>query len=526
MLQGKHGFALTPLTADKTTRLQRNAQYKKIEQADIDYFHSILPEESILEESSCPQDHYLSFLTDWYNLYRGSSAVVLLPTTTDQVLAILKYCNDHHIAVVPQSGNTSASGGSVPVFDEIVVSTKKMEKIRSFDPLSGALVCDAGCNLETLDTYLAQHGYQIPLDLPAKHLCRIGGNAATNAGGIRQMRFGNLHGSIMGLEVVLADGTVLDNLSTMRKDNTGYHLKNLFIGSEGTLGYITAVSIQAVRIRPAVNVLMIGFPSYDHVVQAYDLCKKRLSETISAFEVLDQDSMRCVKQVGFQVPEGSPFPISSDEAFYVVMETAGSIEEDEAKRVQNFLDELRSSDIATDGAIATTAEARESFWSWRTKLPPAIVQTGPHSIHFDISMPIPKLYQVVYDTRDWMNKQGIIGRDVVAVYGYGHVGDGNLHLTIPALIDSEELREKIDEFIYTWLTQYSGSVSAEHGIGLMKAPYLTYTKSLTMVNQMQRIKTMFDPNGILNPYKVFPQEHELLEGQAVKKRVQAARCGC
>jgi D-lactate dehydrogenase (cytochrome) len=130
---------------------------------------------------------------------------------------------------------------------------------------------------------------------------------------------------------VLADGTVLDNLSTMRKDNTGYHLKNLFIGSEGTLGYITAVSIQAVRLRPAVNVMMIAFPSYDHVVQAYDLCKKRLSETISAFEVLDQDSVRCVKQVDFQVPNGSAFPISSDEAFYVVMETAGSIEEDETK---------------------------------------------------------------------------------------------------------------------------------------------------------------------------------------------------
>jgi D-lactate dehydrogenase (cytochrome) len=129
----------------------------------------------------------------------------------------------------------------------------------------------------------------------------------------------------------LADGTLLDNLSTMRKDNTGYHLKNLFIGSEGTLGYITAVSIQAVRIRPAVNVLMISFPSYDHVVQAYDLCKKRLSETISAFEVLDQDSVCCVEQVDFQVPKGSAFPISRYEAFYVVMETAGSIEKDETK---------------------------------------------------------------------------------------------------------------------------------------------------------------------------------------------------
>ncbi|CAM0137888.1 D-2-hydroxyglutarate dehydrogenase, mitochondrial [Umbelopsis sp. WA50703] len=522
----KHGFALTPLTADKLTRLQRDPQYKKIEQSDIDYFRSVLPESNVLETSKCSEETILGYVSDWYNLYRGSSSVVLLPRNTEQVQSILKYCNDQHIAVVPQSGNTSASGGSVPVFDEIVVSTKMMEEIRSFDPLSGALVCDAGCNLEKLDKYLADYGYQIPLDLPAKHLCRIGGNASTNAGGIRQMRFGNLHGSIMGLEVVLPDGTVLDNLSTMKKDNTGYHLKNLFIGSEGTLGYITAVSIQAARIRPAVNVLMLAFPSYEHVVQAYDYCKKRLSETISAFEVLDQDSIRCVQNVDFQIPKGSAFPIGDHHNFYVVMETAGSIEEDETKRVNAFLQELLEQDIASDGAIASTPEKRESFWSWRTKLPPAIVQTGPHSIHFDISMPIPKLYQVVYDTRAWMDKQGIIGRDVKAVYGYGHVGDGNLHLTIPALIDSESLREEIDEFIYTWLTQYSGSVSAEHGIGLMKAPYLTYTKSVTMVQQMQRIKNMFDPNGILNPYKLFPKDNELWEGQAVRKRVRAANCGC
>ncbi|RUS28371.1 hypothetical protein BC938DRAFT_481965 [Jimgerdemannia flammicorona] len=140
--------------------------------------------------------------------------------------------------------------GSVPVFDEIIISTKHMITIRTFDPLSGALVCDAGCNLEVLDAHLDAEGYQIPLDLPSKHLCRIGGNVSTNAGGIRMMRFGNLHGSVLGLEVVLPDGTILDNLNTNRKDNTGYHLKNLFIGSEGTLGFITGVSILAVRKRP------------------------------------------------------------------------------------------------------------------------------------------------------------------------------------------------------------------------------------------------------------------------------------
>lgn len=451
-------------------------------------------------------------------MYRANPPVILFPETTEQVSQILKYCNDHHLAIVPQSGNTSACGSSIPVFDEIILSTAKMNKIRSFDSLRGDLTCDAGCILQDLDEFLLDKGYQIPLDLPARHLCRLGGNIATNAGGIRQMRFGNLHGTVMGLEVVLPDGTILDNLTTLKKDNTGYHLKNLFIGSEGTLGFVTGISITTARIRKGVNVFLLGFNNFDQVVQTYSLAKKELPETLSAFEVFDRDSVQCVRSQGYQEPPDALFPISDESPIYVLLETAGKEPKYEDLKAADFLNLLKDEGLIMDGAIARTLEDRSMFWSWRTKLPRAIVQTGPSSIHFDISLPLPRLYQLVQDTRQWATEEGMIPHDIGAVFGYGHVGDGNLHLTIPAMRDDQELTEKVDKFVYDWTAKYQGSVSAEHGIGFMKAPYLSYTKSIQMIHCMQNIKDLFDPHGIMNPYKVFPTKEEGEKGELVRKK--------
>ncbi|KAG0181435.1 hypothetical protein DFQ29_008303 [Apophysomyces sp. BC1021] len=189
---------------------------------------------------------------DLFKLYRGASSLCLFPTETEQVSAILKYCNEERLAVVPQGGNTGVSGGCIPVFDEIILNMSKMNKIRSFDEISGVAIVDSGVILETLDGYLESRGYMVPLDLGAKGSCQLGGNVSTNAGGLRLIRYGNMHGNVLGLEVVLPDGTILDNLSTLRKDNTGYDLKQLFIGAEGTLGVITGVSL-ATPIRPKVS---------------------------------------------------------------------------------------------------------------------------------------------------------------------------------------------------------------------------------------------------------------------------------
>ncbi|KAG2223540.1 hypothetical protein INT45_000860 [Circinella minor] len=523
MTADKHGFSLTQLTSEKIERVKRDPRFKKLTDEDIAFFKTVLPETSVLERDSLTEAEHASYTCDWYNMFRAATQVILLPETTEQVSKILKYCNDQLIAVVPQSGNTSASGGSVPVFDEIIISTKKMAKIRKLDELRGDLVCDAGCVLQELDETLSQAGFQVPLDLPARHICRIGGTVSTNAGGIRQMRFGNLHGSVMGLEVVLPDGTIIDNLTTMRKDNSGYHLKNLFIGSEGTLGLVTGVSIATAQIRPAVNVFLIGLETFDHVVQAYSLARRELPETVAAFEVLDTSTVAIVKEQDFQIPKGSPFPLKETYPFYVVMETAGKDHEIENLRADRLLKLMLEKKIILEGDVARTPDEIERFWSWRNNVPRAIVQTGPTSIHFDVSLELPLLYKLVEDTRAWATKEGMIGRDIGAVYGYGHVGDGNMHLTIPALRDDESVRIKIDDFVYEWVAEHKGSGSAEHGLGMMKAAYLSFSKSSTIISQMRKVKNLFDPNGIMNPYKMFPTKEEEEQGEIVRKRGQV---GC
>lgn len=198
---------------------------------------------------------------DWTRKYRGHSPLVLRPKTAEQVANILKYCNERRLAVVPQGGNTGLVGGGVPVFDEIVMNMELMGKIHEFDPVSGVLQCEAGCTLEALDMWLRERGSMMPLDLGAKGSCQIGGNVATNAGGLRLLRYGSLHGSVMGLQSVLADGRILNGMNKCRKDNTGYDLKQLFIGSEGTLGVITDVSILTVPLPSSVQVALLAVPS-------------------------------------------------------------------------------------------------------------------------------------------------------------------------------------------------------------------------------------------------------------------------
>src|SRR6201996_495710 len=223
------------------------------------------------------------FNSDWMRKYTGKSSLVLRPRTPEQVSRILAHCNERKLAVVPQGGNTGLVGGSVPVFDEIVISAQRMNGIRSFDPVTGVLVAEAGLVLEVADAYLKERGYIFPLDLGAKGSCQIGGNVSTNAGGLRLLRYGSLHGTVLGVEAVLADGTLVDDLSKLRKNNTGYDLKQLFIGAEGTLGIITGISILCPQRSKAVNVAFLGLESYEKVQEAFKAAKGQLSEILSAF---------------------------------------------------------------------------------------------------------------------------------------------------------------------------------------------------------------------------------------------------
>ncbi|ONH96970.1 hypothetical protein PRUPE_7G162700 [Prunus persica] len=387
--------------------------------------------------------------------------------TKAQVSQILKYCNSRCLAVVPQGGNTGLVGGSVPVFDEVIVNMSLMNNIISFDKVSGILVCEGGCILENLITFLDNQGFIMPLDLGAKGSCQIGGNVSTNAGGLRLVRYGSLHGNVLGLEVVLADGNVIDMLGTLRKDNTGYDLKHLFIGSEGSLGIVSK------------KLLMEA--------------KRKLGEILSAFEFLDSKSLDLV--LNHLDGVRNPLPPTLHK-FYILIETTGSDEPYDRQKLEGFLLHAMEAGLISDGALAQDINQASSFWRIREGIPEALMKAGA-VYKYDLSLPVEKMYDLVEEMRTRLS-------DSANVVGYGHLGDGNLHLNISTAQYDDGILTQIEPFVYEWTSKHRGSISAEHGLGLMKANEIFYSKPTATVSLMASIKKMLDPKGILNPYKVLP----------------------
>jgi serine/threonine-protein kinase 24/25/MST4 len=403
----------------------------------------------------------------------------------------MKYCNGKKLAVVPQGGNTGLVGGSVPVFDEIVINTSRMNKIRSFDEASGVLVVDAGVILEVADQYLAERHHLFPLDLGAKGSCHIGGNVATNAGGLRLLRYGSLHGTVLGVEAVLPDGTIFDGLSTLRKNNTGYDLKQLFIGSEGTIGIITGVSIICPPRPKAVNVAYFGLESYDQVRQAFGEAKKQLSEILSAFELMDGRSQKLVHQ-----STGNKYPLEGEYPFYCLVETSGSNSEHDMEKLETFLESIMGEGIVADGVLAQDETQFQSIWRWREGITESLSHLGG-TYKYDVSIPLPELYQLVDDCRERLTKLGFVGDDdsfpVRAVVGYGHMGDSNLHLNIAVRQYNKEIEKAIEPWVYEWIQKRSGSISAEHGLGVAKKEFIGYSQNDTNIKLMKQLKDLYDP---------------------------------
>ncbi|KAG2696305.1 hypothetical protein I3760_07G053500 [Carya illinoinensis] len=425
--------------------------------------------------------------------YNGSSKLLVQPRRTEEVSRVLKYCNSRSLAVVPQGGNTGLVGGSVPVFDEVIINMASMKNVISFDEVSGILVCEAGCILENLISFLDNQGFVMPLDLGAKGSCQIGGNVSTNAGGLRLVRYGSLHGNVLGIEVVLANGDVLDMLGTLRKDNTGYDLKHLFIGSEGSLGIITKVSILTPPKLSSVNLAFLACKDYSSCQKLLLEAKRRLGEVLSAFEFLDNQSLDLV----LNHLEGvrNPLPPSMHN-FYVLIETTGSDESYDKEKLEAFLLRSMEGGLISDGVLAQDINQASSFWRIREGVAEALMKAGA-VYKYDLSLPVEKMYNLVEEMRIRLG-------DSSKVIGYGHLGDGNLHLNISTPQYDDMILAQIEPFVYEWTSKHRGSISAEHGLGLMKANKIFYSKSRESVQLMASIKKLMDPNGILNPYKVLP----------------------
>uniref|UniRef100_A0A8C8G7Q0 D-2-hydroxyglutarate dehydrogenase, mitochondrial n=1 Tax=Oncorhynchus tshawytscha TaxID=74940 RepID=A0A8C8G7Q0_ONCTS len=371
-------------------------------------------------------------------------------------------------------------GGSVPVYDEIILSTALMNNVLNFDSVSGILSYQTGCVLESLSLYLEDRNYIMPLDLGAKGSCHIGGNVATNAGGLRLLL---LCVCICGK--VLADGRALDCLATLRKDNTGYDLKQLFIGSEGTLGVITTVTILGPRspIYDACNVFLL----FEQLLQTFQRCRGMLGEIFSAFEFLDRECTRT---------HTHRFSNAFELNFLVIIKTSGSNPTHDEEKLHQFLEAMTSSQLI-DGTVATEEAKIKALWSLRERVTEALTHDG-FTYKYDISLPIERIYQLVTDMREHL------GDRAKSVVGYGHVGK-----TVCLCVSVSfypDLLASIEPFVYEWTARFQGSISAEHGLGLKKRNYIYYSKASLAVALMGNIKTMLDPKGILNPYKTLPDD--------------------
>lgn len=472
----------------------RKPEFKQLDEADVKFFEQVVGKSHVLQSERDLE----SLNEDWMGKYIGNSKVAVRPKTTEEVSKLLAYCNKNRIAVVPQGGNTGLVGGSVPVHDELILSMSRMNQIRSFDAVSGVLVADAGSILHNVDQYLMERDHIFPLDLGAKGSCHIGGNVSTNAGGIRFLRYGSLHGSVLGLEVVMANGEILNALSTLRKDNTGYDVKQLFIGSEGSLGVITAVSVLCPPRPKSVNVVFLAVSSFENCQQIMTAAKQQLGEILSAYEFLDNLSFQMVLDV-HKDRVRNPLPSQASTPFYVLFETHGSNQEHDKSKVDSFLEYLLDSGLIEDGVVSQDESQAKSLWFIRESVPESINKTGK-VYKYDISIPVAKMYDIVTDIRGRLAKVHPGAR----VSGYGHMGDSNLHLNIVEPAYTTETLNIVEPYVYEWTSSVGGSISAEHGIGVMKPNHLHYSKSPVAIEVMKGLKKSLDPNGILNPYKTVP----------------------
>ncbi|ORX74805.1 D-lactate dehydrogenase 3 [Linderina pennispora] len=429
---------------------------------------------------------------DVFGKYRGSSKVMVLPKTTEQVSQVLAHCNKRRISVVTQGGNSGTGGGAIAERDEVLLCMRDMNKVRDIDEVSGVVVAEAGCVLDDLDRHMQQLGYIVPVDLGSRNKCMIGGNVSTSAGGLRYLRYGSMHGTVLGLEVVLPDGRVLDLLFTLKKDASGYDLKQLFIGAEGTLGVVTAVAI-ALAPKPASSQLVVlGLTDFCKIQRAFVLARQSLGEIISAFEFWEKRCNELVVEY-----EHYESPLETAHEFCVLIETRGSYMQHDVEKMDAFLDKLREERLIDDSKVFRDADEMERVWVFRQQMATAHGKSGCMHV-YDFSLPSKHQHDLLVAVKEHLTAEGIYGQadsPVKDVTIFGHIGDDNIHLQVIAKEFGGIVEEVMEPWVYEWVGSRQGSVAAEHGLGKHKGEFLKYSKSATTIKQQ------FDPNNIMNPDK-------------------------
>ncbi|WP_028134942.1 FAD-binding oxidoreductase [Bradyrhizobium japonicum] len=459
----------------------------------IEQFRNIVGERHAITDAN----DIAPYVTEERNLFHGRSPLVLRPGSTAEVSEICKLASAHKIALVPQGGNTGLVGGQTPHNGEVVVSLRRLDKIREVDTASNTMTCEAGVVLQVAQQKASDVDRLFPLSLGAEGSCTIGGNLSTNAGGTAALAYGVAREMALGLEVVLADGRVLNTLSKLKKDNTGYNLHNLFIGAEGTLGIITAATLKLFPKPRAVETAYVGLKSPAAALKLLTIAQGEAANALTSFELLSEMAVDFSVRHGIDVRD----PLAEKHPWYVLMELS-SPGDDARTPLETILARAMEEEIVDDAVIASSLAQRNNFWKLREEMSAAQKPEGG-SIKHDISVPVAAVPAFIAEADAAVVKLIPGARPVP----FGHLGDGNLHYNVsqPVGADTADYLARwheVNAVVFEIVLRMGGSISAEHGIGVLKRDELPDVKDKTAIELMRAIKAMLDPHGIMNPGKV------------------------
>jgi D-lactate dehydrogenase (cytochrome) len=438
------------------------------------------------------------YLTEERGLYHGRSPLVLRPGSVAQVAALLKLANETRTPIVPQGGNTGLVGGQTPHRGEVLISLRRLDRIREVDPTSNTMTCEAGVVLIKAQEAAATAGRLFPLSLGAEGSCTIGGNLSTNAGGTGALAYGVARELVLGLEVVLADGRILNNLRKLKKDNTGYDLRHLFIGAEGTLGIITAAVLKLFPRPRAVETAFVGVPSPHAALALLNLAEERAGGMVTGFELIP----RIALEFAIKHAPMCRDPLTGSHAWYVLLELSSQARDGLRVQMEEILAAGAERTLVEDATIAASLEQNSAFWLLRHHIADTQKYEGG-SIKHDVSVPVNAVPDFIAEATAAVEAM-IPGCRPVP---FGHLGDGNIHYNVSQPIGADRASflarwDAVNDAVFAVVAKLGGSISAEHGIGIMKRALLPEVKDPVAYELMRSFKRLLDPNGILNPGKV------------------------
>ena len=438
-------------------------------------------------------DSGLNYGRDWIRLHTPNPLAVVLPGSVEQVQRLVRYANEHRLPLVPSGGRTGLSGAAVACRGELVVSLERMNRILAFDSADRSVTCQAGVVTEAIQNFARERGLYYPVDFASRGSSQIGGNIATNAGGIKVVRYGLTRDWVTGLKVVTGRGDLLDLNRGLIKNASGYDLRHLFIGSEGTLGIIVEATLKLTRPLREPSVMVLGVPDLNGIMSIYGLFRGKLE--LSAFEFFSELALRHVLKKGLHRPFESETP------YYVLteFENPDGVHTDEALAL---FEQCAEQGWLTDGVISQSENQAKELWRLREDISESIAEHQPYKN--DIAVRISRVPALLAEIDELLQRE----YPDFEVLWYGHIGDGNLHINIlkPADMESAAFAKQcgtVSEHLFAALQRQGGSISAEHGVGLTKKPYLHYTRDETEIGYLRALKQVFDPNGIMNPGKIF-----------------------